>query len=162
MIPEPLVGEKVVLRPWEPGEAGQYVDLRDEMIFRYTTERPDLDPETARHNITMARTDPNLAPFAVCDRAGRPVGNIAVGRMGRHAAISYWLAPEARGRGWASDALRTGSAWATMTWEVEHLELEIDPQNEASMKVAAAAGYRRHGIRLESACGGPALLFRHP
>jgi RimJ/RimL family protein N-acetyltransferase len=82
--------------------------------------------------------------------------------MGRQAAISYWLAPEARGRGWASDALRTGSAWANATWEVEHLELEIDPQNEASIKVATAAGYRRHGIRLESACGGPALLFRRP
>jgi RimJ/RimL family protein N-acetyltransferase len=38
--------------------------------------------------------------------------------------------------------------------------LEIDPANQASIRVAEAAGFRRGGMRLESACGGPALMYR--
>lgn len=161
MIPGQVAGQKVSLRTWEPSEAGRYVEMRDSEVFRFTTESRHLDAETARDNITRALTDPNLVPFAICDLAGDPVGNLAVSRLGKRVVLAYWLTAEARGRGWAADALRTASEWALATWDIDHLELEIDPENEASIAVAESSGYHRHGLRLESACGGPALLFRH-
>ena len=162
MIPAPLTGEKVVLAAWEPDEAGRYLSLRDDEVFRFTTESPDLDEKMARHNISQAQVDPHLAPFAIRDRSGEAVGNLAVSRLGSRAVLSYWLATEARGKGLAVDALRLASDWAMENWDVEYLELEIDRANRASIAVAEGAGYRRHGLRLESACGGPALLYRRP
>ncbi|MGH8912131.1 MAG: GNAT family N-acetyltransferase, partial [Acidimicrobiia bacterium] len=134
--------------------------LRDEAVFRFTTEAPDLGLEACRQNITDAATDPNHAQFAICDRDARPVGNLAVMRSSAGAMVSYWLAAEARGKGWAAAALNASTEWAFGTWDLDHVDLEIDPANESSIRVARAAGYRRHGLRLESACGGPALLYR--
>lgn len=160
MISGAMIGEVVTLRPWTATEADLYLALRDNLVFRFTTESRHLAPGECRRNIDLAQADPTGASFAICDPAGHPVGNLDVSRSGSRVTMSYWLAPTARGRGWAADALRTASAWAWETWDVDYLELEIDPENEASIFVARAAGYRRHGLRLESACGGPAILYR--
>lgn len=157
-----LAAGEVSLRAWEPDDARRYMELRDELVFRFTTESPDLDESRCRSNITDARADPRLAPLAICDPNGNPVGNLDVVRKGSAAVISYWLGPAARGKGWATEALMAGTDWAFSMWDLDYAELEIAPDNAASISVAEAAGYRRHGTRLESSCGGPALLFRHP
>lgn len=162
MIPDPVTVGKITLRPWEPDEAGLYLALRDEEIFRFTTEDPSVGEEAARCTIAAARDNPVQVPFAICDAKGDPIGNLALIRRGKSAEISYWLAAPARGRGWASSALRSATEWAFDHWDVRQAELEIDPQNQASIRVAEAAGYRHSGIRLESACGGPAAVYRRP
>jgi ribosomal-protein-alanine N-acetyltransferase len=159
LIPPIVPAGEVTLRPWEPYEAGLYAGLRDELVLRFTTETAGLDEAGCRQNILGARRDPNHAPFAICEPGGRPVGNIAVVRRTDTADISYWLGGEARGRGWASAALRAATEWAFGQWPVRAAELEIDLANEASMWVAQAAGYRRRGTRLTSACGGPAAIY---
>ncbi len=162
MIPPEVTAEAVKLRPWRPEEAGLYVSSRDETVFSFTTEAPQLDEAECRSNIEAARADPWQAPFAICGPDDRPVGNVAVVQRGDVAVLSYWLAPQARGRGWAVAAVRAATRWAFDTWEVSVVELEIDPANQPSVRVAEASGFRRHGIRLESACGGAALVFRLP
>lgn len=161
MNPGPVaLADEVVLRAWEPHEASRYLALRDGLVFRFTTEPSDLDEGRCRSNISEARADPRIAPFAICDPSGKPVGNMEVVRRESMAVLSYWLGPEARGKGWATQALRAATDWAFATWDLDHAELEIAPDNTASISVAEAAGYHRHGIRLESSCGGPALLYR--
>ena len=160
MNPAPVAAGEVTLRPWRAGEAELYIRLRDELVFRFTTEPPDLDRVRCRSNILAALPDPHVAPFAICAPGGDPVGNMAVSRRGKKAEISYWLAAEGRGRGWAKAALLAATAWAFSTWPLEAIELEIAVDNQASMGVAVAAGYRPAGLRLESACGGPARLMR--
>ena len=160
MIPEAVAEGDVVLRPWKPEEAGLYVELRDDVVFRFTTEPQDLDERQCRANIEAATANPDEAPFAICELNGKVIGNLSVSRRGDTAVIAYWLAEHGRGRGRASAALRAATAWVFEKWSVVHTELEIDPDNTPSLRVADAAGYRRQGLRLESACGGPAIILR--
>lgn len=158
MIPEPVHAGSVELSSWAPSEAGTYVALRDELVFRFTTEDADLDVETARRRIEHAGSDPSSVSFAIrVDR--RPVGTVLAIRLGSSVEISYWLTPTARGSGIATTALETATRWAFEAWDPELVRLEIDPDNDASIRLAERCGYRRAGMRLESRCGGPAYLF---
>ncbi|MEU7869591.1 GNAT family N-acetyltransferase [Dactylosporangium sp. NPDC049140] len=61
------------------------------------------------------------------------------------ASVGYWVAPEARGRGVASTALeRLGTE--LFEERFQRLYLEIEAENIASQRVAAAAGYVREGV----------------
>lgn len=160
MIPEPVAAGDVALRPWRPEEAGLYLELRDDVVFRFTTEPQDLDESQCRKNIEAASVNPDEASFAICETDGAVIGNVSVSRRGDTAVIAYWLAAHGRGRGRAAAALQAATAWAFEKWSIVHAELEIDPDNIASLRVADAAGYRRQGLRLESACGGPAIILR--
>lgn len=160
MIPEHLTAGEIALRPWGDDEGHLYMSLRDEEVFRFTTEAATADAAGCQSIISAARADPRRAAFAICDPSGAPVGTVAVQRRRDHVEVSYWLSAPARGRGWAATALRAATAWIRSTWGEVEVWLEIDPENQASIRVAEAAGFRRGGMRLESACGGPALVYR--
>ncbi|HZE40064.1 MAG TPA: GNAT family N-acetyltransferase [Stackebrandtia sp.] len=57
------------------------------------------------------------------------------------AEVAYWVAPGERGRGWASRGLAAVSDWGHRAG-VDRLWLEVNPDNVASSRVAAKAGYR--------------------
>src|SRR5487761_2034669 len=89
--------------------------------------------------------------FVICDAAsGLLVGSIAIHRrpdQPRTAAVGYWLAPEARGRGLAVRAVRLVTRWAfTVEPELVRMELLTLVGNEASGRVALRAGFAREGI----------------
>ncbi|MET9149484.1 GNAT family N-acetyltransferase [Streptomyces sp. NPDC004042] len=73
----------------------------------------------------------------------------AVGGMGFHGApdedgcaeVGYDLAPSARGRGYATEALRALSAWALARDGVRRLIALIEPDNGPSQRVVTRAGY---------------------
>ena len=60
--------------------------------------------------------------------------------------ISYWLRPEARGRGLASAALRELVGYLHDDLGIYRLELGHRADNPASGHVAAAAGFLREGL----------------
>ena len=60
--------------------------------------------------------------------------------------LAYVVAPFARGRGIATDALRLLSRWAFDQLGLERLQLKADPNNAASQRVAEKAGYQREGL----------------
>jgi RimJ/RimL family protein N-acetyltransferase len=66
-------------------------------------------------------------------------------REGR-AAIGYWLAPHARGRGVATHAVRLIAGWAFRDLQVARLELTCGPDNVASQRVAERCGFTREGV----------------
>ncbi len=89
--------------------------------------------------------------FVICDAAsGLLVGSIAIHRRPdepRTAAVGYWLAPEARGRGLAARAVRLVTRWAfTVEPELVRMELLTLVGNEASGRVALRAGFAREGV----------------
>jgi RimJ/RimL family protein N-acetyltransferase len=69
-----------------------------------------------------------------------------IDRETRTAELGYVVAPEARGRGVATEALRRLTVWAFEELEMIRLELLISVDNVASKKVAERCGYLREGV----------------
>ena len=62
------------------------------------------------------------------------------------AQIGYWMAREARNKGFATRAVVLVSAWAFDALHLERLRLTTIEGNIASEKVAAKAGFRQMGL----------------
>jgi RimJ/RimL family protein N-acetyltransferase len=85
----------------------------------------------------------------------------AIGGMGFHGApdedgraeVGYDLAPSARGRGYATEALRALSDWALARDDVHSLCATIEPDNADSQRVVARAGFARATVEEEQAYG---------
>ena len=150
----PLLGAAIALRTWEQNDAEWYVRARDEDIFRWTTEPRDLTPELLRTTIERYLSHPTYAGFAITDASsGSLLGNIALVITEAErcwAEVMYWLAAPARGRGAATEAVRTLARWAFETLPIERIELLTDADNKASQRVAQRAGFVPREKRGES------------
>lgn len=79
----------------------------------------------------------------------RSVGNIGLWLGERdtgRARVGYGVAPHARGRGMASDALCAVTAFAWTIPYLHRVELYIEPWNAGSIRTAERAGYEREGL----------------
>jgi RimJ/RimL family protein N-acetyltransferase len=59
--------------------------------------------------------------------------------------FGYWVRKEARGRGVATRALVLLTRWAARERGLGRLQLIVEPDNLASIRVAERAGFRREG-----------------
>jgi RimJ/RimL family protein N-acetyltransferase len=89
--------------------------------------------------------------FAVLDGEGSAgfLGLALAPRIDRDektAELGYVVAPAARGRGVASQALRLLTDWAFNDLRLERAELLISVDNDASKRVATRCGYVREGV----------------
>jgi RimJ/RimL family protein N-acetyltransferase len=93
------------------------------------------------------------AAYAIVDPAtDRLLGGAGMGRVTMErgqAEIGYWVAPWARGVGVARAAASTLADWA-FARGFGRLELLTAWENEASQRVAMAAGFRREGVRRDA------------
>ncbi len=64
----------------------------------------------------------------------------------RQGELGYMVAPHARGQGVATRTLKLLTDWCFGELGLIRLELRINTRNEASVKVAAANGYRLEGV----------------
>jgi RimJ/RimL family protein N-acetyltransferase len=64
----------------------------------------------------------------------------------RTVELGYVVAPKARGRGVATEALRLLTEWAFSTLDALRIELLISAENGASKRVAEHCGYVREGL----------------
>jgi RimJ/RimL family protein N-acetyltransferase len=147
----PLADEVVLLRPWTQGDVGDIVRCcNDPLIPRFIPVIPiPYTEEDARGFVerTVIDTELNLA---ITGRAsGVVLGAVGVGfRTADEGAaeIGYWLAPEARGHGHATRALRLLSGWSLRQLGIARLELRTDVDNAASQRVAGRAGFTREAV----------------
>jgi RimJ/RimL family protein N-acetyltransferase/nitrite reductase/ring-hydroxylating ferredoxin subunit len=89
--------------------------------------------------------DGGSAEFAIVEPGSdRLIGSIGVhlGPNPRRHAIGYWVAPEARGHGYATRAVRLATRWGFEQLHIERLALWTLPGNVASQRVAEATGFR--------------------
>ena len=154
-FPEPTLTDGVVrLRPWEDGDVGFVVAAcRDERLSRYSPSiafpYAEADARGWFDSQEPTRLGGKGIDFAIVDAAtGDPLG--AIGFMNvRWGSLTgetgYWLAPEARGHGYVSRAVRLVVGWAFDELQMARVELRADPQNLESQRVADRCGFRREG-----------------
>ena len=145
-----LYGEIVTLRPWTAADAEfVFTACQDAQIQRWTTVPSPYrreDAVTYVTEISAAAFRDGGGVFAVCVD-GEPAGAIgAHGMRDGVAHVGYWTAPHARGRGATSDALRTLTRWLIAERGAARVELVVEPENAASLRVARRAGFTREGV----------------
>jgi RimJ/RimL family protein N-acetyltransferase len=158
----PRLGDDVVaLRPPSPDDVdGITAACQDPEIPRWTRVP---SPYTRTHAVEFVERSARMwddgtdAPFVVIDtETGELLGAIGVHRFGGEddgPEVGYWLAPDARGRGIATRALRLVSKWAGNELGVRLL-LQADVRNAASRRVAEKAGFRYVGeAKAPEGCG---------
>jgi len=76
----------------------------------------------------------------------RLAGQVGLADRGDGAVeLAYGVAPDHRGRGYASGAARLAARWLLADGLARQVELRIDPGNTASQRAAAAAGFSPAG-----------------
>ncbi|MFC9678842.1 GNAT family N-acetyltransferase [Streptomyces sp. NPDC056948] len=150
----------LTLRPWTPGDAAGLAALgRDDALRRWTSLADDETSaarwlreqqqgweQDRRYAFAVEEVQPSGAP-------GPPAGHVVlkdVAPGAASAAVGYWTAAHARGRGVASRALHTLTDWAFTTFAptgLTRLELLHQTDNTASCRVADKARYTLTDIR---------------
>ncbi|NJP95169.1 GNAT family N-acetyltransferase [Nonomuraea sp. FMUSA5-5] len=141
----------VRLREWQ--EADAPVVLR-------AFQAPDLRPQAPWPVVTLKDASGWIASWAGAGHAfavlhdERVVGNVAVTKVDGHGngSVSYWVVPEARGRGVAVAATRLVARWAFDERGLYRLELGHRADNPASCRVATKAGFLPEGIERGKLC----------
>ena len=125
------------LRPWE-------ATLPDSVArragFRQLVRQLDREADEGR-----------LQPFAI-ETGGRLVGQIhlfgiAWGSL-RSASAGYWVAESVAGQGVMPLALAAASDHAFLGLGLHRVEVNIRPENTASLRVVEKLGFRDEGVRL--------------
>ena len=136
----------VVLRPFVDEDIPAIVAAcQDPEIPRWTSVPSPYTEEDARRYLAGA---PNMYAFAVVDRdTGVLLGSVGFQLLNHsRATFGYWVAREARGRGVATRALRLLSRWALSEHGLARVQLIVEPENVASIRVAENAGFQREAL----------------
>jgi [ribosomal protein S5]-alanine N-acetyltransferase len=154
-LPADLSDDVVVLRPFGLEDAAAaFAACRDPLIARYTTfPTPQREEQTRAWILAQPgqRERGEALDLAITRHDdGALLGAIGLGNWAvehRRAAAGYWLAPWARGHGYAARALRLLTTWALgPPLGLRRLELLIDSGNEPSQRTAERAGYVYEGV----------------
>ena len=150
-LEDEAVGIRLV--PFTPEDAGDMGRLADEPGVPENTRIPserdgDFGSKWVARYVDGWRdgTNAGFAIRAIDD--GSFLGFVALVRIEedeRQAEAGYVLTEAARGRGAAAAALRLISEWA-FDEGLQRLELYIDPDNAASIRVAERCGYVSEGV----------------
>ena len=136
----------IVLRPWNGDDAAAVHEAcQDPEIQRWISVIPR--PYTREHaHAFVTGAEPGRRQLAIVED-GRVVGAMALRTTERGTGrIGYWCVSDERGRGIATRALRRLCRHALEELGFERLELLADPDNVASQRVAAKAGFQREGV----------------
>jgi RimJ/RimL family protein N-acetyltransferase len=140
---------KVILRPWERGDAAALLVLRN--------STPDLDKQFAADIDTVDDAASYISEYLPFNERtknwaivvdGVPVGNVGLSditKRNESAWAFYWLADKARGHGYASNALATVANWAFQN-QIFRIELGHRTNNPPSCAVATNAGFLVEGL----------------
>ena len=138
------------LEPLGPAHLEGFADvLNDPDVLRFTRV-PDPPPEgfAADWARRYAEADDGRRAWAAIGEDGAFLGlGLApqVNREGRELELGYLVAPQARGRGVATEILRRLTDWAFGEWGALRVWLVIDAENPASRAVAERCGYEHEG-----------------
>jgi len=155
-FPEPPLADAAVrLRPWRGNDLPSMVQAFSDPTMQHFSWRTapftDADARNYFSEQEQSRRQGDMLTLALVEPSDRDtvLGGISLYDVhldqGR-AAIGYWLAPEARGRGVVTHAVRMIAQWAFAELGLARLELTCGPDNEASQHVADRCGFTREGL----------------
>jgi RimJ/RimL family protein N-acetyltransferase len=151
----PLAGDVVQLRPWDEADVpGVVRAFGDPVMQRHSWRTTPYTEAAARDDLAgreAARLRGEALSFALAEPRDQNVvlGGVSLSEVRPDqgcAAVGYWLAPEARGRGAARQAVRLLAGWAFAGLGIARLELTCGTDNEASQRVAERCGFTREGV----------------
>ena len=149
-----LSGPRLDLRRWGPDDAERvWTALQDPTMGEFLPVPRPYTPRHAQHDVSPAAhpgrdAGTGLGSALVERSSGRVVGMAAVS-LGAEPGVSYWTAPDARGHGYAAEAVRVLADWA-FGLGVPRIELLCDVRNLASVHTALAAGFGFEGVGREA------------
>lgn len=147
--PEPLAGDGFVLRPFTIDDvAPDHAAIEDPSSARWLNAVSTGEPRTVFGGLEAMRRAGQALAFTIADpEDGRYLGAVML-FVKEHdtGELAYVVAPEARGRGFARGAVALLGDWGVATLGLQRLQLRIDPDNEASHRVALACGYQVEGV----------------
>ena len=161
----PLTDGVVLLRAVRESDVPAITEAcQDPDIKRYTSSVPDpyaendawqwlsMHADDMTHgveiNFAIARVGDETALLGV-------TGLHDISWKNRRAATGYWIAPWARGHGYAARATRLLSRWALDDVGLVRVELVADVDNPPSLRTAERAGFTREGVlRKHTVMGG--------
>ena len=154
-LDQPLSSDRVLVRDYAERDIPEiliaYQDDR-RLHERIGRERPPSGAELGRwaEEEPTLRGAGTLATFTILEpRSDVFRGQLTVIHLDweqQRAEIGIWLAPQARGRGMASGALRLVSAWLLHHAPVERIQILTEPDNEPMFRAARAAGFVYEGV----------------
>lgn len=158
LLTESVHTRRLLLRPFCAEDAAAvHQACQDEEIQRWVVAVPSpYTLDDARHFVTVLAWRERRAgtgmQFAAVDlESGGVVASVGLmnltGSIG--AEIGYWVAPWARGLGYAAEATGALCGWA-FGHGVHRVALLIAPANAASCRTAERAGFRREGVLREA------------
>jgi RimJ/RimL family protein N-acetyltransferase len=144
------------LRPWRGDDVPErLMAFADPLVQRFSWARvAPYTPDDARAFFAAQKRD-RLRGEEISFALVTPGDDTAVlggaslygvDRAERRAAVGYWLAAHARGRGIASRAVRLLAGWSFGYLGTARLELTCAPENAASQAVATRCGFTREGV----------------
>jgi RimJ/RimL family protein N-acetyltransferase len=151
MTSEPVAhSSRIALRPVTEGDIPALADgCADPEIARFIPIIPQpytLDDARAFVEASQREWLANeAAELVIEDRGtGEFLGIVSVS-LQNDGSTGYWIKPNARKDGVATEALRLAVQWARETHNVSGLFLTTHPKNVASQRVAEKSGFRRVG-----------------
>lgn len=143
--------ERLAVRPWRADDVAWYLGAIDDEILRWTREDhvPTESEWLATHVNDEGDGRVRWAAIVSADEAV-PVGSLGIERREGVIEIAYWIAVGERRRGFATEVVSGASAWAAEHHGLDRQELQIHPDNGASIAVAEACGFRFD--RTEASC----------
>jgi RimJ/RimL family protein N-acetyltransferase len=144
-----LAGDRLLLRRWRPADAQRVVEvMSDPTMHEFLAVPRPYQHSDARYFIraiaARGRAEGTGVECAVVERStDRLVGSAAL-RL-REEEIGYWVAPDARGNGYAAEAADVLTTWAFRVGLVR-VRLACDVRNLASVRTALASGFRFEGV----------------
>jgi RimJ/RimL family protein N-acetyltransferase len=153
MTPRTPRGPAIELEPLTTAHIPAIADLvLDPDVLRFTRV-PEPTPndfvEQWFASYDNGSGDGTRQAFAIVEGDGSFLGLAlapVIDRATRTVELGYVLAPAARGRGVATEALRRLTIWALEDLGALRIELFINPENGASQAVARRCGYSLEGV----------------
>ena len=151
---ETLRTERLVLRPFRADDAAAvHAACQDPDVQRWITAIPSpYTPELARAWVGEVSNGDRAAGRAIpvaIEADGVLVGSSGVHRLAdahpMGPEIGYWIAAEARGRGYAAETAHALAEWA-LGLGAPRVHLVADVRNTASQAVARSAGFSQEGV----------------
>jgi len=152
----PLADEVVSLRPWRESDVpAKLMAFADPIVQRFSWPRTTPYTEDDARRFFAEQERARLRGAELSFALAEPADDAAVlgggslydvDRDEGRAAVGFWLAPTARGRGVATHAVCLVARWAFAGLGVARLELTCAPDNHASQRVAERCGFTREGV----------------
>lgn len=157
--PAVLVQGDVVLRPLRRGDAADWLRLRATNArwlapWEATSPEPPRGPAPSFaqfvRSLQQQGRQGTALPFAI-EHAGELVGQVTVSGIARgslcSASIGYWISQHVAGRGITPMAVAMAIDHCFGPVGLHRVEINIRPENAASLRVVAKLGLRDEGLR---------------